>query len=79
MHAAETVFIKNTILDYIPSPSIPSTTVEFDHTKVFIISFCISGGFLLVLVILVTTVSLLLSRRFKHKRGNIVINHFSSY
>ena len=68
---AETVSIKNTILGYTASPSIPSTTVEIDDTKVFTIAFCISGGFLLVLVILATTVLLVLSKRF---RGNNYYN-----
>ena len=68
---AETVSIKNTIHGYTASPSIPSTTVEIDDTKVFTIAFCISGGFLLVLVILATTVLLVLSRRF---RGNNYYN-----
>ena len=68
---AETVPIKKTILGYTPSPSIQSTAVELDDTNVFIIAFCVSGGFLLVLVILVTTVLLLLSRRLtQQKRGN---------
>ena len=72
---AETVSITNTILGYTPSPSIRSTTVvELDNTNVFIVVFCISGGFLLVLVILVTTVLLLLSRRLtRRKRGTIII------
>ena len=68
---AETVPIKNTILGY---TTIQSTVVEVDDTNVFIIAFCVSGGFLLVLVILVTTVLLLLSKRLtRQKRGNIII------
>ena len=73
---AETVSIKNTILGYTPSPSNQSTAVELDDTNVFIIAFCICGGFLLVIVILilVTTVLLLLSRRLtQQKRGTIII------
>ena len=79
---AETVPIKNTILGYTPSPSIQSTAVEVDDTNIFILAFCISGGFLLVLVILVTIVLLvlLLSRRLaRHKKGNYYNNHFISY
>ena len=71
---AEIVPIKKTILGYTPSPSIRSTAVELDDTNVFIIAFCISGGFLLVFVILVTTVLLVLSRRLaRQKKGNIII------
>ena len=62
---AETVSIKNTILGYTPSPSIQSTAVELD----FIITTGISCGFFLMIVILVATVLLLLSKRLQLKRA----------
>ena len=72
---AETVSITNTILNGYTTPS-PSIAGELDDTNIFIITFCISGGFLLMLIVLVTIVLLLLSRRLQQGINILIIINF---